>query len=221
MLPQIRAALERYVDLLFEANAKFNLTAIQDRGVAWETLIVESLDLLPFLESVPAGARVVDIGSGGGVPALPLAIARPDLRFTLIDGTGKKARFLEETAAALGLENVRVLNGRSEDFAHERRVRESFDVATARAVGEVRELVELTLPLLKVGGFLLAPKGQKGEAEALAATNASSLVGGGMPEVLRVERPSEKSLVVVRVTKVEKTHTSYPRPPGKPKSDPL
>lgn len=221
MLAHHQSALERFLDLLFEANAKFNLTAIQDRAVAWETLILESLDLLPFLASLPPHARVVDVGSGGGMPALPLAIVRSDLAFTLIDGTGKKARFLEETAAALGLANVRVLNGRSEDFAHERRVRESFDAATARAVGEVRELVELTLPFLRVGGFLLAPKGQKGEAEALAAVHASSLVGGGPPEVLRIERQSEKSLVVVRVTKVARTPSSYPRPPGKPKSDPL
>ncbi|MBL8765981.1 MAG: 16S rRNA (guanine(527)-N(7))-methyltransferase RsmG [Planctomycetes bacterium] len=215
------ASHSRFLDLLFEANAKFNLTAIQDRAIAWETLILESLDLLPFLAALPAKSRVVDIGSGGGVPALPLAIERRDLEFTLIDATGKKARYLEETAGALGLANVRVLNGRSEDFAHERRLRESFDAVTARAVGEVRELVELALPFLRIGGVLLAPKGQKGEAEAAAAGPASKLVGGGPPEVLRVERPSERTLVVVRVTKVARTPTSYPRPPGKPKSDPL
>jgi 16S rRNA (guanine527-N7)-methyltransferase len=221
MLADLRPTLDRFLDLLFEANAKFNLTAIKDRAIAWETLIEESLDLLPFLAALPGKARVVDIGSGGGVPALPLAIARQDLEFTLIDATGKKARYLEETAGTLGLRNVRVLNGRSEEFAHERRLRESFDVVTARAVGEVRELVELALPLLKVGGCLLAPKGQKAETECPAAANACSLLGGAPPEILPVTRPSERTLVVVRVTKVARTPTSYPRPPGKPKSDPL
>ena len=125
--------LGRYLALLLEANRHFNLTAVKDPGEAWMKHICDSLTLVPFI--VSAGAHtVIDIGSGGGLPGAPLAIALPQMQFTLLEATGKKARFLQQTAAALDLSNVSVINDRAETIGRDREHhREHYDIVTARA----------------------------------------------------------------------------------------
>jgi 16S rRNA (guanine527-N7)-methyltransferase len=203
------AQLDRYLDLLEQANQRMNLTRITDRAAARVQHVGDALTLLPHL---PAGAvSLADVGSGGGVPGLPLAIARPQLRVTLIESTRKKAAFLREAAGELGLANVTVLDERAEDVARSAR-RETFDIAVARAVAELVWLAEWCLPLLKTGGAMLAMKGERAAAELPAATAAAKLLGGGVPVVHPVALPGTQHHVIVEIRKTRPSPAQYPRP---------
>jgi 16S rRNA (guanine527-N7)-methyltransferase len=148
--------LGRYLALLLDANTRFNLTAITEPVQAWTRHILDSLTLVPFLDSFEAKS-VIDIGSGGGLPGIPLAIALPDVKFTLVEATGKKAAFLADVSKQLGLSNAHVLQERAEVIGQDHQnYREKFDVVIARAVGRLPVLLELTVPLSKVGGHVLA-----------------------------------------------------------------
>ncbi|HEY8666060.1 MAG TPA: 16S rRNA (guanine(527)-N(7))-methyltransferase RsmG, partial [Tepidisphaeraceae bacterium] len=153
---------------------------------------------------------------GGGVPGIILAIARPDARVTLIEATRKKAAFLEQAVAALGLANVTVLAERAEE-AGRGAGRESFDVALARAVATMDWLAEWCLPLVKVGGKMLAMKGQRVAEELPAAMRAIRAMGGGEPLVTPVELPGAEHHVIVQIAKVRKTELKYPRPASEAK----
>lgn len=173
------AALGRlgdYLARLLAANAQMNLTAIDDPAAAWERHAADALSLVPLLAEWPAGARVADVGSGGGLPGLPLAIARPDLHFVLIESTQKKARFLSDVAGALGLTNVEVRAERAEVLAAGP-LGGSFDVVTARAVARLSALLPLTAPLAKDGGALLLVKGQRADEELAEAGGAQRKLG--------------------------------------------
>ena len=168
------AQLGDYLGRLLAMNEQMNLTAIKDPEGAWERHVLDALTLLPLLADVPAGARLVDIGSGGGIPGIPLAITRPDLRVTLIEATQKKASFLSAVSAAIGLSNVSVRAERAESLVHGE-LRAAFDVVTARAVARLVTLAPLTLPFARPGGLVLLIKGQRA-GEELA--EASSVLGG-------------------------------------------
>jgi 16S rRNA (guanine527-N7)-methyltransferase len=218
LAPEQHERLSRYIDLLIEANRRMNLTRIADRAAAEVQHVGDGLTVLPFL---PAGPhRLVDVGSGGGVPGLVIAIARPDAEVILLEATQKKTVFLGETAAALGLENVRVVAGRAES-AGRGSLRESCDVAVARAVGALDFLVEWCLPLVKKGGRMLAMKGQRVAEELPAARRAIRLVGGGEAIVHPVELPGAEHHVVVQIPKVAKTDDRFPRDPTVAKGKPL
>jgi 16S rRNA (guanine527-N7)-methyltransferase len=219
---ELWALLERYLDALLSANERFNLTGVRERDEAWRRHIVDSLTLLPLLDETPQGARVVDVGSGAGLPGIPLAICRGDLAVTLVDSTGKKARFMEEVSAELGLSHTRVLNERAEVLGQRRGEREAYDVATCRALGPLPEVLEYTLPLLRVGGELLAMKGPSVEGELEGAGDALQILGGGELEVLDAYPEGfDLRTVLVRVTKARPTPRMYPRPPGQPRHEPL
>lgn len=212
--------LERYgafLRLLMEANARFNLTAIRDRESAWMRHIYDSLSLLPVVASLEGVQRIADVGSGGGLPAIPLAIALPNVRFTLIESTGKKAAFLREAADALGLGNIEVVNDRAEVLGRDREHhREQYDIVTARAVGPLRVLLELTVPLARLRGLVLAIKGGKAAEEVDEAKAALHALHSAVIEQLR----GETGTIVV----VEKRRVSpkiYPRRPGEPKRAPI
>ena len=213
----VHAALQRFVTLLMEANQVMNLTACKSGAELWDRHVLDSLTLLPHL---PQGASVADIGSGGGFPALPLAIARADLRVTMIEATGKKCGFLQSVVDDLNLRNARVVNLRSELAAHERDHREAYDFCTARAVSAMRVLLELALPFVKVGGALLAMKGANVQAELRDVKNALSRLGGG-PPVVHPGPDSANGACIVRVPKVAPTPRTFPRAPGRPASEPL
>ena len=162
------AQLGDYLARLLAMNEQMNLTSIKDAEGAWERHVLDALTLLPLLAELPAGARLVDIGSGGGIPGVPLAIARPDLHVTLIEATQKKAAFLTAVSAALGLSNVSVRAERAEQLGRAE-LREAFDVVTARAVSRLVTLAPLALPSARRGGLVLLVKGQRADEELAEA----------------------------------------------------
>jgi len=217
---QQHARMAQYLDLLADANARMNLTRITDRAAAEVQHVADALTVLPF---VPPGAvRVADVGSGGGVPGLPLAIARPDARFTLIEATKKKAAYLDDAAKQLGLANVTVADVRAEDAGQDREFRERFDVVVARAVATMPWLAEWCLPLAKKGGVVLAMKGPK-VAEELPAAEAAIAACNGEddPVVHPVDLPGTENRVIVTIRKAGKTHPRYPRSATVAKGNPI
>ena len=210
--------LGRYIELLLEANQVMNLTRIADRAAAEVQHVGDALTLLPFL---PAGEMTLaDVGSGGGVPGIPLAIARPDAEVVLLESTKKKAVFLERTAGALELANVRVVGERAEEAASGK-LRDACDVVTARAVGAMVFVAEWCLPLVRKGGKLLAMKGAKISEELPAAERAIRLLNGGKAIVHKVELPGAENHVIVEVVKMGRTDAKYPRDPSVAKGKPL
>jgi 16S rRNA (guanine527-N7)-methyltransferase len=209
------AQLARYLDRLLETNRAFNLTAVTEPAAAWEKHIVDSLSLAPALRARSDLARVVDVGSGGGLPGIPLAIALPDRSFTLLEATGKKARFLAEVAAELGLSNVRVVEDRAESYG-QGAGRGHYDAVTSRAVSRLPVLLELTLPLLRARGLCLALKGEQAELEVQEAARALRLLGGAVRDLERTPTGT-----IIRVEKCAPTPDKYPRRPGEPKRTPL
>ena len=212
------AKLARYLDLLLEANARMNLTRITDRAAAELQHVADALTVLPHLP--PDAIRVADVGSGGGVPGIPLAVARPDATFLLIESTKKKAAFLRQAIDALGLANVSVSEWRAEDVGHSNN-REAFDVALARAVATMSWLAEWCLPLVKKGGKMLAMKGPKVAEELPEARRTITAAGGGEAVVHPVDLPGTEHRVIVEVTKIGRSDKRLPRPATQAKGKPL
>jgi 16S rRNA (guanine527-N7)-methyltransferase len=176
-------------------------------------------DSLVLLDHLGEAEKLVDIGSGGGLPGLPLKIMLPGLKITLVEADQAKAAFLVRACAELGLNDVEVLARRAEDVGRDPLYRESFDVAVARALAPMPVLVELCLPLVRVGGRLVA---QKTDTEGLDAANrAIDALGGAMNRVVAAPSEARRSGTVVIVDKIKPTPPAYPRRPGVPARRPL
>lgn len=224
------ANLGLYLALLLKANQTQNLTAVRDEKEAWRRHILDSITLLPALADFPEGARVIDVGSGGGLPGIPLAIALPHLKFTLLEATAKKCDFLNQAIGRIGLANTTVLQGRSERVGHDRGERtdkfgtvthsgghrEAYDAVVARAVGRLATLIELTAPLCKIGGSVLLIKGEKAEEELKEAERALHLL-----KVVHVETVPTPTGRIVILEKRSATPRDYPRADGEPSRAPL
>lgn len=180
-------------------------------------LVADCLVLLPFLEDARS---LIDVGSGGGLPGLPVKLARPDLAVTLLEADTNKAAFLVQTAARLNLQGVAVVRDRAETAAHQPALRDSFDVAAARALAPMAVLVELCLPFVRVGGRLLAMK-VDAEAEVAAAALALEMLGGQLEAIAAAPSALRAGGQVVIVRKVRATPPGYPRRAGMPKRRPL
>jgi 16S rRNA (guanine527-N7)-methyltransferase len=176
-------------------------------------------DSLVLLDHLGQARTVVDVGSGGGLPGLPLKIARPHLDMTLVEADQAKAAFLVRACAALGLQGVQVLATRAEELGQDPLYREAFDVAVARALAPMPVLAELCLPLVRVGGRLLA---QKTDSEDLdAAAHAIEILGGALNGVVAAPSAARTAGTVVIIDKVRSTPAAYPRRPGVPARKPL
>ena len=222
LTPHQLEQLDDTVRLTLEANTRFNLTAVTEPDAVWRWMVVDSLTALPGLDELEPGAVVIDVGTGGGFPGLPLAIARPTLRFTLVDATGKKATHVRRVAEALGLDHVKVLQERAEALGQDQRHRELYAAAVCRAVGAMNVLLELTLPLVAVDGRVLAMKGPKAEEELRVSGDALELLGAGDVAVFDAYPESfENDLVIISVIKMRTTPKRYPRASGLPKREPL
>ncbi len=158
------ALMGDYLARLLAMNEQMNLTAITSPDEAWTRHALDALSIVPELSFLRAGGRLIDVGSGGGVPGIPLAIARPDIEVTLVEATQKKAAFLVAVAAALGLSNVKVLAERAEELVASPRAG-TYDAVTARAVGKMQALLPWTGPFARRGGKLLFIKGQRADEE--------------------------------------------------------
>lgn len=215
---------EIYYRELVEWNRRFNLTAITDYEAVQVRHFLESLSCLLALPTpcLRAGARVVDVGTGAGFPGIPLKIVCPHISLTLVEATRKKVAFLEHLIGRLGLEDVRVIHARAEELGQQRAHRERYDWAMARAVAEMPTLVEYLLPLVRVGGAVLAQKGESGPAEVHAAEEAIRILGGEVRRLMPVHLHGiAETRYLVIVDKVAATPEKYPRRPGIPSKRPL
>lgn len=219
LTPTQASQFEIYLNLLLEWNEKVNLTAITDPGEVAEKHFVDSLTLLSHCK-IKERAKVIDVGTGAGFPGLPLKIVRPDIQLTLLDGLNKRLNFLGGVCAALGLEAERV-HKRAEEAGLDHKMRESFDVVTARAVAPLNILCEYCLPLVKMKGFFIAMKGPGAEKELEQAANALETLGGTDVKLIPLALPEagERNLVVVQ--KKEFTPKGYPRHGGTITKHPL
>ena len=176
---------------------------------------------LAAIRSPLAGERWVDLGSGAGLPGLPLACAYPEAAFTLVDAQRRRLDWVAATAARLHLDNVTVVHARLEEYGHGP-AREAFDVATARALGPLPVVAELGLPLLRVGGALLVPRGRPADAELEQATAACRKLGGRVEEVVpNSSSPIDRVGFVVIMAKIAATSPRFPRRSGVPARTPL
>lgn len=206
---------EKYYELLTEYNNKFNITAITEKK---EVYIKNFIDSIIFSNLI-TGKTHIDIGSGGGFPAIPLKIIKPELKLTLLEATGKKCEFLNALIESLNLTDVKVINGRAEEYANQRLFRENFDICTARAVARLNILTEYCLPFVKVGGIFVAYKAQA-EQEIQEAENAIKILGGKIKQIKTVDLMGNTRTAVV-IEKVSKTEEKYPRTNSQIRKNPL
>ena len=199
-----------------------NLTRVTDPDDVARLHLMDALAALPILDELGAH-DAIDLGSGGGLPALPLALARPEMRWTLVDSAGKKATILEEFVAALGLHNVTVIADRAELLGQDSRHRERHALVTARACASLPVLAELALPLLAIGGSLVAWKGplREGDEEVQRSRVAIGQLGGGGLQIVDPGLPALGGHRFVVVPKERATPSGFPRRPGLPARRPL
>jgi 16S rRNA (guanine527-N7)-methyltransferase len=216
-----RNAFDLYEHELLEWNEKFNLTAIRKVEEIRSKHFLDSLTCLQGFKE-PKPIRMIDIGTGAGFPGIPLKIAYPHLRLTLVESVGKKAEFCRHIVEILKLERVEVLQARAEDLGQTTGHREVYDLAVARAVASLPVLIEYLLPLVKVGGRVIAQKGEAAPAEVHAAEHALRVLGGRIHQVKPVVLPGvadERFLVII--DKIAATPGTYPRRSGLPAKRPL
>jgi 16S rRNA (guanine527-N7)-methyltransferase len=214
--------LHAYLEVLYEANQTTNLTAIRDESDAWMKHIFDALTLMPVMAELEPGEgeqiRVCDVGSGGGVPAIPLAIVRPDVSFTMLEATGRKTELLKQFAEKLGLKNISVVNGRAEQLGafETGEMRDRFDLVTARALGRITVASELCVPLAREGGIIALIKGQKADEELAEAKKALHMLC--VSHTGTIDTPTGR---IVVIEKARATPKLYPRRDGEPKRAPL
>ena len=214
-------ALATYEKELMSWNQKFNLTAIRDsEGIRVKHFLDSFSCVLAWKANPPS--RLIDVGTGAGFPGIPLKILYPSMQVTLVESVGKKAAFCQHIIDVLRLDGMEILNSRAETVGQDARHREKYDWAVARAVANLNVLSEYLLPLVKVGGTMLAQKGESGPAEAQSAEHAMKLLGGKLQQVISLTLPGvveERYLVLV--DKFHATPPKYPRKAGTPYKEPL
>ncbi len=208
--PDLEAKLEIYARLLKEWNDKINLTAItDDEGIA----IKHFLDCLLVSKAAQfkSGNRVIDVGTGAGFPGLVIAAAYPEVQVTLLDSTGKKLKAVEDIREKMGVENAKVVHMRAEDAGKMPEFREKYDFATARAVAELRVLLEYTLPFVKVGGAFLSLKGASAVDEIDGARVSLKTLGGKIDGINEFALPGGDKRAIINVKKISHIPSRYPR----------
>lgn len=211
----------QYKDLIKEWNEKVNLTAIKEDEEIVKKHFIDSMKVFKFNELKNA-KNVIDIGTGGGFPGIPMKIIKPEINIVLLDSLNKRINFLNEVIRELGLENIKAIHGRAEDYAQEVQYREKFDVAVSRAVANLTVLSEFCIPYVKVGGYFVAMKGPAVEEEIKQSQNAIRMLGGRIEHIEKVEiEDSDLNHNLVIISKIAQTHKKYPRKAGMVTKSPL
>ncbi len=211
----------KYKDLLIEWNNKINLTAITAPNEIIEKHFIDSMACL-ISNKFYEGCKVIDVGTGAGLPGIPLKIARPDINVTLLDSLNKRINFLNEVIKELDLIEIKAVHARAEDYGKDEKYREKFDIAVSRAVANLAVLAEYVLPFVKVGGYFISLKGPDVDVEINNGKKAINILGGKIEETIKIELPNSgivHSLILIK--KINKCPTKYPRKAGKPAKNPL
>jgi 16S rRNA (guanine527-N7)-methyltransferase len=222
--PEQLEQFETYYRELTDWNKRINLTAITDYDEVQVNHFLDALTVVLVWQPPAGGAgpEVIDIGSGNGIPGIPLKIVFHGIQLTLLEATKKKAAFLHYLKDRLKLEDTEIMTGRAEEVAHDSRYRETFDLVLSRAVAPLPALAELTLPLCAIGGSVVVHKKGDINEELKQASGAIDICGGKLREVMAVPLPEfldQRYLVVI--DKVSTTPEQYPRRPGVPKKRPI
>lgn len=212
---------QKFYNLLQEWNYKTDITKIVDED---EVYIKHFLDSLLITKSgvIEKNQKIIDVGTGGGFPGIPLKIYNNTLSFTLLDSLKKRINFLDIVTTNLDLKQIENLHGRAEEIARKEEYREKYDIATSRAVANLQTLLEYCLPFVKVGGYFIAMKGPNYKDELKESKGAINILGGVLDQVIEYELPlslGERSLIIIKKIKV--TPHRFPRSGGKPRSKPL
>lgn len=214
---------QRFYEVLTDWAQRVSLTAIRDEEGVQRRHFLESAALIPLLAEEGFSLRersLIDVGSGAGIPGVPLKILEPSLRLTLVEAKQRKSEFLRALLPELGLSDVTVVTRRAEEAAHDPRHREQYDLAVAKALAPLRTLAELTLPFVRMGGLVIAPKGQEAETEVKEARVALETLKGSVRSVesLPLAEPPQK---VILLDKELPIPHRFPRRPGLPAKRPL
>lgn len=218
----------KYMEMVLEWNEKVNLTSITDPAEFVEKHFLDSLAVMDSYE-IEDAETIVDIGTGGGFPGIPLAIVFPEKKFTLIDSLDKRMKIVQQMADEIGLKNVRTVHGRAEELGQSKQYREQFDLCVSRAVANLTVLSEYCLPFVAVEGAFIAFKGPDAEEEAMQAENAIVELGGALADIEEAGLFMEDGTdllagmdhMLVHIDKESKTPKKYPRKPGTPSKNPL
>ncbi|MGH4137486.1 16S rRNA (guanine(527)-N(7))-methyltransferase RsmG [Clostridium sp.] len=211
----------KYKDLIKEWNEKVNLTAIKEDEEIIKKHFIDSMKVFKF-QGLKNAKNVIDIGTGGGFPGIPMKIIKPEINIVLLDSLNKRINFLNEVISNLQLEKIKAIHGRAEDFAQDRQYREKFDVAVSRAVANLTVLSEYCLPYVKVGGYFVAMKGPAVEEEIKSSKNAIRMLGGRIEHIEKVQiEDSDLDHNLVIISKISGTPKKYPRKAGMVAKSPL
>lgn len=211
----------KYKALIKEWNEKVNLTAIKEDEQIIKKHFIDSMKVFEF-EGLKSAKNVIDIGTGGGFPGIPMKIIKPEINIVLLDSLNKRINFLNEVIKDLQLEKIKAIHGRAEDFAQDRQYREKFDVAVSRAVANLTVLSEYCLPYVKVGGYFVAMKGPSVEDEIKSSKNAIRILGGRIEHIEKVQiEDSDLDHNLVIISKISQTNRNYPRKAGMVAKSPL
>lgn len=211
----------KYKSLLIEWNERINITAITDE---------DEIDIKHFLDSLTpvttklfeGNVKVIDIGTGGGFPGIPLKIYNEKLNVTLLDSLNKRIVFLNEVIKSLGFNDIEAVHGRAEELGRKVEFREQYDISISRAVATLNTLSEYCIPFVKIGGYFISMKGPDVEEELKDAKRGIEILGGKVVEVKSLRLPQSDIIhTLIIVEKIKETPTKYPRAGGKPKKNPL
>ena len=208
-----------YMNLLLQWNEKINLTAITDPNEIILKHFIDSITIMSYLEK---NKNIVDVGTGGGFPGIPVKIVNEKINMTLLDSLNKRINVLKEIINTLNLDNISAIHARVEEFGQNKENREKFDIATSRAVAKLNILSEYMLPLVKVGGKCICMKGPDIDEEIEESQKAIELLGGRIDEIKKFTLPeSNLERTIIVISKIKHTANKYPRKPGMPAKEPI